>query len=282
MLLLAEKYRPITAAPFRRNVSYCEIPPCAALRPYIRCFWGTDGADGGAGNNSVVIPDTCSDIIFKKESDGSFSADYCGINDRAFCSESAGNPVFGIRFYPWSAALFSDSDLSGTRNAFFPAEEYFGKPVAVLCERLPFTKTLAQRAKAAESELLKKINLSRENPDFLNTVFYILENMGQARISELSRYAAVSEKTLERLFRSSAGLSPKALSSLVRYQLLYRKILFSPDYSLLDAVEEFGYTDQAHLLNDFKKRHGMTPREAKRFAFTESRTSESPFTAARE
>lgn len=106
MLLLAEKYRPITAAPFRRNVSYCEIPPCAALRPYIRCFWGTDGADGGAGNNSVVIPDTCSDIIFKKESNGSFSADYCGINDRAFCSESAGNPVFGIRFYPWSAALF--------------------------------------------------------------------------------------------------------------------------------------------------------------------------------
>ncbi len=34
-------YTPITAMPYSRSESYVEIEPCAALKPYIRCFWGS-------------------------------------------------------------------------------------------------------------------------------------------------------------------------------------------------------------------------------------------------
>ena len=34
----------------------------------------------------------------------------------------------------------------------------------------------------------------------------------------------------------------------------------------VDMVEKYGYTDQAHLLHDFKKRHLMTPLEAMKLA----------------
>ena len=37
-------YRPITSTPFRHSVSYAEFEPCAALKPYIRCFWGKKNA----------------------------------------------------------------------------------------------------------------------------------------------------------------------------------------------------------------------------------------------
>ncbi|MCM1333828.1 MAG: hypothetical protein NC237_02135, partial [Eubacterium sp.] len=68
------KYRPLTAAPFRRNRSYRELAPRAALSPYIRCFWGRDGAAGAAGDNSLVIPDTCTDILFFRDA----PPVYCG------------------------------------------------------------------------------------------------------------------------------------------------------------------------------------------------------------
>ena len=58
------------------------------------------------------------------------------------------------------------------------------------------------------------------------------------------------------------GVSPKALASLMRYQLLWQDMLYSPRFDVLDAVARYGYTDQAHLLHDFHRRHLMTPREA--------------------
>ncbi|MCM1336013.1 MAG: helix-turn-helix domain-containing protein, partial [Eubacterium sp.] len=119
----------------------------------------------------------------------------------------------------------------------------------------------------AERALIARLDPARESADLLNAVSLMLDGAGRTRIAELSRRTAVSEKTLERLFLAHTGLSPKSFSSLLRYQLLWRDVLSSPDLSALDAVEKFGYADQAHLLNDFRKRHGMTPREARDYAF---------------
>ena len=62
------------------------------------------------------------------------------------------------------------------------------------------------------------------------------------------------------------GVSPKTFSSLVRYQRLWQDMVLSPRFNALDAVDKYGYTDQAHLLSDFRKRHLMSPKEALEFA----------------
>lgn len=263
-MLLTEKYHPLTAAPFRRNRSYRELAPCAALRPYIRCFWGSDGAAGAAGGNSLVIPDTCTDILFFRDA----PPVYCGLDERAHAAGADENGIFfAIRFYGWTAVYFADRDLSRTKNRAVPAEEYFGRLLGGFGERLPYAATLGERAALAERALLARLDPARESADLLNAVFLMLDGAGRTRIAELSRRTAVSEKTLERLFLAHTGLSPKSFSSLLRYQLLWREVLSSPDFSALGAVEKFGYADQAHLLNDFRKYHGMTPREARDFAF---------------
>lgn len=61
------------------------------------------------------------------------------------------------------------------------------------------------------------------------------------------------------------GVSPKAFSSLVRYQMLWQDML-RPDFNVTDAVEKFGYSDQPHLLNDFRRRHLMNPGQAVEYA----------------
>ena len=102
--------------------------------------------------------------------------------------------------------------------------------------------------------------------DLINAINFMLENDGRAKISDVYAHTAVSEKKLERIFMRNMGISPKSFSSLLRYQLLWQEIVSNRGFDVLDAVEKYGYTDQPHLLNDFKKRHTMTPKEAVEFA----------------
>lgn len=84
-------------------------------------------------------------------------------------------------------------------------------------------------------------------------------------IDQLSRSLHISTRQLERLFQSRIGLPPKALACLIRYQLLWRDAL-QPGFDVQDAVFRYGYTDQAHLLRDFKRFHTMTIPQALAYA----------------
>ena len=79
-------YRPITAAPLRNDGTYTEIPPCDALKPYIKCFWSSEGpADGAGTKGELIIPDTCMDIIFEiNHTRNRIENRFVGINNKAF------------------------------------------------------------------------------------------------------------------------------------------------------------------------------------------------------
>lgn len=276
MLSLSEMYRPITASPFKRTQAHCEVEPCQALKPFIRCFWGTempfmetvpDNRDG------IVIPDTCMDIIFyvnhtENRSDNIF----CAIDEQSYRykpeKHSSGTlmSTFGIRFYAWTAALFAEDRLDGSKNGRFPVEQYFSAIHRELEPHIFRERSLLGRKAAAEKILMKHFLPERADCDLLNAVNFMLENDGRARVSDICAYTAVSEKKLERVFMRDMGISPKSFSSLLRYQLLWQEMVSNRGFDVLDAVEKYGYTDQPHLLNDFKRRHTMTPKEAVEFA----------------
>ena len=59
---LAEIYHPITGTPFRQDDTYCEITPCDALKPYIRCFWGSVKPVEAAVS---IMPDAPSELPYE-------------------------------------------------------------------------------------------------------------------------------------------------------------------------------------------------------------------------
>ena len=81
-------YHPLTATPFVQSAAHTELPPCPALKPYIRCFWGTTeplrrGSDLSAP--SLVIPDTCMDIIFTLDyTPQTLSSRFCAMDESAY------------------------------------------------------------------------------------------------------------------------------------------------------------------------------------------------------
>lgn len=263
---LSKIYMPITANPFENNDSYAEILPSAPLRPYIRCFWGSKSSSDYT--SGLVIPDTCMDIIFHI-AEGSTTSFFCHIDETAHCpssnSSTAEYSTFAVRFYPWSAAAFAEyPDMSISTDR---PEDIFPKLTKKLYEAVTRESTLMGRSKAAEDVLYSFLRPENQIPDVMNAFYLTIISNGNLKISDLSAYTAISPRTLQRKFASQTGMSPKTLCELIRYQLLWQETALGRGISILDAVEKYGYYDQSHLLNDFRKRHLMTPAEAVKYLY---------------
>lgn len=262
-------YRPITSTPFLRSSDYCEIPPCNALKPYICCFWENESSqipNEKAGR--LVIPDTCMDIIIKvNHSDLMVTSSFCTMDEHTYQSHAHATEsgavlsTFGIRFFCWSAMLFSTESFRHTKNnAYFP-DVFFRGITDELTEIVYRFHTLFERARAAETVLFRRLNLNRLNCDFMNAISDMIVYRCRMKTSEIALRNALSERKMERIFTESVGVSPKTLSNLIRYQLVWQEVSCC-NADILDLVEKYGYTDQAHLLNDFRFRHSMTPAQA--------------------
>lgn len=278
MFKLNSIYQPITAQPFLIDETYIELQPCEALKPFVRCFWGTPNLITGVltmpVKNKLVIPDTCMDIIIELDlNKNRINALFAGISDNTFKDVPlTANPrgsCFAIRFYSWAIPLFSDESSKNTLNAFAEADAYFNNFKYELHDIMLSNTTIIDRVGKAEQFLLKKLNLNKQNNNVMNAIYKILESKGTSSISDISVYSSISQRQLERLFLEYLGVSPKKFSSLVRYQYLWNDILLNKNFNIQDGVCKYGYTDQSHLINDFKKFHTLSPTGARKFALKE-------------
>lgn len=251
----------ITSNPARTG-NYIEIEPCDALKPYIRCFWGSkhnrEDFDANKIKKTLVIPDICMDIIVTgNRNSNSVESDFCGINNFSYFVDESNSFCFGIRFYAWSAVLFADESMNDVLNVFLNADAYFSDFSRELNDRLLNAKSIYERKSIAEKFLLRRLNAKRENFDIMNSLYFIINNNGNAGVAELSDYCVMSKRQLERKFVENTGVSPKQMINLIRYQLLWQDCL-KENFNIQDAVEKFGYYDQSHLIREFRKYHGMS------------------------
>ena len=114
----------------------------------------------------------------------------------------------------------------------------------------------------AETLLLKKLETARENVIVDKVMQDILRYRGGLGISQLSKENLISSRQMERLFHEYIGMTPKKLSNLVRYQCLWRDIVYESHFNMMDAVQRYGYTDASHLIREFERYHSMNIRSA--------------------
>ncbi len=272
---LYKSYHPVTATPYQCTEDYMEFAPCEALKPYIRCFWGSrraaTRAENGAGEMDIVILDTCMDIIFHVDfTHNHISSSFFGIDDRTFAVPYDGEKniffVFAVRFYPWGAALFAEESLRETKNAFFDADCHFSTVKREMEQYLFDVSDICQLIPVAEKILLNRLNERHQNQTVFQAVARILEKRGNLSAAALGQEIFVSSRQLQRLFLEYIGVAPKSLASMVRYQYIWNELLQDKNFNKADAALRYGYTDQAHLCHDFKKYHSMNMEEARQYA----------------
>ncbi len=269
-------YIPLTAAPFRQSNTHKEIQPASlAAARYIRCFWGSEKPYQKTGTDSppeLIIPDTCADIIYHIDhTDHTVTGGFCGINDASFTYYDEAKPghlisTFAVRFYAWGAYRFSEDSLAGTLNGYDDVQSRFRSLDQMLRPRLLEILSLRERSHIAEEFFTGRLCQIRQNDTVNHAVKQITAQSGTLTVSELAKECFISSRQLERLFGEYIGVTPKKLCSLVRYQCLWNEILRNPGFHIQDAVHKYRYTDQSHLMREFRRYHTMDIRSARIYA----------------
>lgn len=134
-----------------------------------------------------------------------------------------------------------------------------------LAPKLAYAKTVKQRIALSEEFLIN--NLHKRNCGlFLDALGEIMTLHGVCTAGDVSKKLHVGNRRLERVFSEYSGLTPKKAAMLIRYQYLWRDILFGQRFNGADKAAEYGYSDQSHLLKDFRNFHTVYPKQAKEIA----------------
>lgn len=204
-----------------------------------------------------AVPDGAVDIVF--DCDSFFpQARVCGTTLEARRIElQHQHRYFGVRFALGVIPGFLDvvaRDLVNQeinlRNLIPDAEAIFDKMI-----RQP---SIFNRASMFMDFFPRKHN--RDNTCITRYVMKIIcANHGNIKIQEITDATGWNRRTILRNFQNDTGLSPKIFSRIVRCQAAMHEIAHNKNVIFSDLAHKLGFSDQPHLLRDFKKLTNVTP-----------------------
>jgi AraC-like DNA-binding protein len=220
-------------------VRYAEIPPTAALRPWVDCFWTIrDEADG----EHRVLPDGCADLVFDLTAGEGMAVGT--MTKPLTVPRFPGSEFLGVRFRPGRAAAFLRLPLAEITDARVP--------VADLWRDLPPIENVT----TLEAALLRRLDPGRDRRVDA-AVERIIAGGGNARIDEIAREIGISRQHLARQFLHHVGVPPKTFARVMRFRRVLDSLDGEAGWAAVAAAH--GYYDQSHLIADFRELAGATP-----------------------
>lgn len=249
-----------------KMVVYKEFSPPEPLDEFVKCFWILQKEYGGDKRVERVLPDSYIEFIL------SFGECYylndpgdlpdrfmIGLLKQPLRLQADGTvELICARFYPWGVLSFLDFKPSDTVNTEFDLRLSLEKSDQLAAH---LREGRHDQAIHEFSDLLLEL-FARRNFD-KNTVSsaaqILYREKGECRIEDIVKLCFTTQRTLERNFNTSLGMSPKAYAKNVRFDSAKKMILADPFVSLTDLAQHSGYFDQAHFVKDFKEFCGCTP-----------------------
>lgn len=158
-----------------------------------------------------------------------------------------------VQFMPGGAAPFFRFPLSEARDQIVSLEDLWGRDGVLVRERLLEGRTPEAKLRLLETILLEHL-VGRGDPVIVFAMAALEQGMG---VRETALRAGLLSKTLVRRFEHHVGLPPKRYARVRRLQRILKSARRGEDWSTIAAGH--GYTDQAHLIHDFRDLTGMTP-----------------------
>jgi AraC-like DNA-binding protein len=262
-------------------MSYRELPPPAALRPYVDRFWTrtphaglaarfdrAGAAPHAAPASALILPDGCIDILIDVHTG---AGRVVGTMTRALVEPlTPACSIVAVRFKPGMASAFlrvpaaelTDHavplrELGCAWLATPPAPEGSGSEPQAVLDTLQ--RLLLERAATATAPLEVREATRR------------LFAMRAPTVESLARELGRSRQHLARQFREHVGIGPKEFARVARLQRAVAAVqqtaaagaAASERHGLAQLALDLGYFDQAHMSRDFNDLAGLTPRAAR-------------------
>lgn len=252
---------------------YKEFRPDGILKNYIQCYFVCESDNAGYTEDKVFASGSI-EIMFNLGSAGPQqimngdlvtqpAVQLWGQTIHPFTFSTSGrHAMFGIRFFPHTAALFFNERIEEFNDRVIDLEQIGGKETVVLHSKLMEAPSLERRIELVEEFLLFRLSFSEKKIAKIKLVNSIINELAKDDFFEnigtvASRYG-MSSRYLQKLFLDYSGLCPNLFSKIARFQKsLY--LVIERAAPLTTIAHECGYFDQSHFIKDFKFFTGSAP-----------------------
>jgi len=251
------------------------VQPCPQLRGYISKMWVFESNGRMPGEDmKLIVPNGMVKMtipyrngVSGRNKDGFRLVKESSIIIIGICDTPAvidlehdaphGN--IGIEFSPLGAYRFFNARQAELKNKIFLIEEILGKSAKAIQEVIANTVSISGKICLVQQYLINLLSNSEADPVLDYCLNEIECSKGLMTVAELERKTGYSSRWLYEKFMEKVGLSPKNLSSVVRFMQFYRRWARQPgsDFFKEDIYDYF--YDQSHFIKDFKRFTGVSP-----------------------
>jgi AraC-like DNA-binding protein len=165
--------------------------------------------------------------------------------------------TISVKLRPETAASLLGERMQCFLDAQINLDDIFGaSPVSLLEERLAEAKTSGERFACVERFLAANLRAPGVKLVECQAAALLRQNP-HLRVRHLAARLDVSERHLSRSFRAMFGTGPKQFARIARIERVWSA--WRQGASWADAACAIGFTDQAHMINDFTKIVGVPP-----------------------
>jgi len=167
--------------------------------------------------------------------------------------------TIGIEFSPKGTYRFFHFTLNEIQNQIYSLSDVLGNLGKQLVELINNATTAQQKIVLLQQFLLKQLLLYNEDLIFEYCIDKITDSKGRITIKELEKKTGYSSRWLNMKFKEKLGVSPKNLSSIIRFKECYKACLDGNEKSFFKNDFYELYYDQSHFIKDFKRFVGLSP-----------------------
>ena len=255
-----------------------EIPPLKILAPFVRCYSLREfDTKGVALTKPFHAPHEMSMCFFFKAKpvqlvdrqtnkivkEGSYAA-IVGMGTQ-YNGEMTFNgcySIFEIVFKPCGLEIF-DFSSSEIINLIVDLDIIFDSSIKTFYDKLCEATGLQAMASLSNDFLLQNLK-KRKNLDGSNGIAWVSNSIVKSPCSVDMDKAAydvnMSLRTFERRFTAQVGIPPKTFSCIARFNHAFADKLKNPTKDWTSIASEYGYYDQNHLIKDFNRFAGTSPK----------------------
>ena len=246
------------------------IQPHPSLKSIIREYYLIDKQVVGSEMAIPIVDDCCHDIVFFKERKANLQygpgENMAPIDAKIFTILGLEPPYilkiennltfFTIKFQPWmNRYFFKNLDPNGIVNL-----EDYNASLMTIYDQLKGGLAIKQLAQSAndiflsqEIALTPKMNFTKALCEFIMT------KDGLVKVKDIANQFNKSRQYINKTFGQEVMCSLKTFITSVKIMALVKQKVKSAEVSLTQLSYDYGYFDQAHFINDFKKVCGVKP-----------------------
>ncbi|RVU01204.1 AraC family transcriptional regulator [Mucilaginibacter limnophilus] len=240
------------------------LPP-PALSAYVSSILMIEYSDGIPGFHIPLFANGAPTIIFqsaKAVGQNSYLQLYGQTVKPAQLSFNGPVTLIAYFLYPHVPKAFLGIDATELTDRSINLHEVKGLKESRLQERLLNEQSLPGRLKLMDDLILKLASADRFDAAKLTfATQHLKNNDAPDALLELRRQLNISERSLQRLFETNIGLSPKMFRRVWQFHSAFQQLNHHQFEKLTDIAYEHGFADQSHFIRVFKEFTNLTPKE---------------------